>query len=81
MVKGKMGGSPSIPNTYRYYYSAPDTTPEQSTEPQFSHEYGFPAERKHRSTYLTSSLSLQTMFQTSHLFYDRCYYPSLGADM
>ena len=53
-VKGKMGQS--LTTMYRTYYSSPDTSPDGFGDPIHRPNYGFPAERKKRSTYLRRSL-------------------------
>jgi len=39
--------------TYNTYYKSPDTAPDANADPTYRHDYGFPAERRKRSTCFT----------------------------
>jgi len=45
----------SLSTMYHTYYKSPDTSPYSFGDPTYRHDYGFPAERKKRSTYLWQS--------------------------
>ena len=53
-VKGEMGQWLTV--SYKHHFGSPDTSPNCFGDPSYSHDYGFPAERKTRSTYLSITI-------------------------